>query len=380
MKHRITNIANQDVLEIDVYGVIGDEWDGGITPKMLRNAIKNSGNYESVNIYINSPGGSAFDGIAIYNQLKAIKKPVSVYIDGEAASAASVIAMAGDELIMRSGSMLMIHNASAISFGNKEDMKKSAGILDRVDSQLASIYAIKTGMNVDEIKKLMDAETWMDGQEAIDFGFADRIEGEAELLIASSDAQAIRDKFQNKPIGIEAMVCTPPVIQPDANDIPIGRDADQGESKESSMTDIKDLTLEEFTASRPDLVESIKATVEIPDVEAVKAEATNAGGAIEFERITAISAEAKRLRIVDVGNELIANKTATEEAIKALQAKAIEAYVAMGPENPGPDAEIKEETKPQSKGDRLYNRALEIQNEQKLPYAEALVMASKEVK
>lgn len=381
MNTRIKNIAGKNILEIDVYGVIGDNWgDDGITPKMVRNALK-SGDYDSINVYINSPGGNAFDGVAIYNQLRNIKKTVNVFVDGEAASAASVIAMGGDKVVMRSGALMMIHNASSIAIGQKQDLIKSAETLSRVDDRLADIYATRTGKPINEIKEMMDAETWMDGEEAVDAGFADEIDGEALELVASADAQLLRLNFSNIPNGIQPKVTTPPAIPSDAEDIPTGRDADHGENKESSMPDeLKDLTLEQFTASRPDLVDAIKATVDLPDVDALKAEATAEGRKAECERQQAIRAEAKRLRIEDEGEKLIEAETDKDAALAALKDKALESYVAQGPENPGVDGAGNDEKKAETKEQRLIRRANEIKDEKSISFADALIEADKEEK
>lgn len=128
-----------------------------------------------ITLHLNSPGGDVFDGVAIYNTLVNHKADVSVFVDGLAASAASFIAQAGDEVVMGKGSTMMIHDASGMAWGNAEEMRQTADILDRVSDTIAGFYADRTGGTVDEWRGLMQAETWYNADEAVEAGLADRV-------------------------------------------------------------------------------------------------------------------------------------------------------------------------------------------------------------
>jgi ATP-dependent protease ClpP protease subunit len=161
-------------LELLVYDEIGQTWDGtGVTAADVKQAIDNAGQFSSISLRINSPGGDAFEGVAIFNLLRDQKKPIAVKVDGIAASAASVIAMAGDTVSMGTGSMLMIHNAWALAVGDATALRKEAETLDAVSLSIADVYAAKTGKPAADIKSMMDAETWMSAEQAVAEGFAD---------------------------------------------------------------------------------------------------------------------------------------------------------------------------------------------------------------
>lgn len=175
----IQNLAvnvDDGIAEVLIYGDIGYNPynDSAVTAHDLSQALSNSGEITEIVLHINSPGGDAFEGVTIYNMLKRHTATVRVTVDGVAASAASIIAMAADDLTMATGSLIMIHDAWGIMIGNSSEARAFAAVLDKLDAQIASIYAEKSGMPVDDIRAMMDAETWMDADEAITNGFADR--------------------------------------------------------------------------------------------------------------------------------------------------------------------------------------------------------------
>ncbi|MCW3766462.1 Clp protease ClpP [Paenarthrobacter sp. PAE-2] len=131
---------------------------------------------ETINLYVNSPGGSVFDGVAIMNALRRHKAQVVATVDGLAASAASFIVQAADEVVMGFGSEMMIHDASAICWGNAAEMTETASILDQLSSTIAGIYAERAGGTADEWRDAMRAETWYSAEEAVAAGLADRVE------------------------------------------------------------------------------------------------------------------------------------------------------------------------------------------------------------
>jgi ATP-dependent Clp protease protease subunit len=159
---------------ISIYDVIGvDMWTGeGMTAKRVAGALRAIGK-KPVTVNLNSPGGDMFEGLAIYNLLREHPAEVSVKVMGLAASAASVIAMAGDTIEMGLGSFLMIHNSWGGVVGNQHDMRAAADTFAEFDAAMASIYAARTGMDGADVSALMTAETWFRAEAAIEAGFAD---------------------------------------------------------------------------------------------------------------------------------------------------------------------------------------------------------------
>jgi ATP-dependent Clp endopeptidase proteolytic subunit ClpP len=174
--------------EIIIYEQIGASfWDGGISAKQFSEEMKKiEASVTEITVRINSPGGDVFDGVAIYNRLKQHKAKKIIYVDGLAASIASVIALAGDEIIMSEGSLFMIHLPWTWAMGNRKDIENTLDRLAIVEDQIVNIYAKKTGMSRDEIKQKLEAETWMDADESIELGFADKKSEEESLPIAAS--------------------------------------------------------------------------------------------------------------------------------------------------------------------------------------------------
>lgn len=135
---------------------------------------------ERIDVYINSPGGSVFEGMTIYDTLKSHPAPVNVYVQGLAASIASVIAMAGDTIQIGAGGFFMVHDAWSIVQGNSNDLRNEALLLDKINLSIANLVAQRTGNDVNTVSKWMANETWFTAQEAVDAGFANRISGSAD--------------------------------------------------------------------------------------------------------------------------------------------------------------------------------------------------------
>ena len=156
-------------------GTIAEEswFDDDVTPALFREEL-NAGT-GNITVWINSPGGDCVAAAQIYNMLMDYKGDVTVKIDGIAASAASVIAMAGTKVLMSPVSMMMIHNPATIAFGDTAEMQKAIEMLASVKDSIMNAYEIKTGMSRTKISHLMDAETWMDAHKAVELGFADDI-------------------------------------------------------------------------------------------------------------------------------------------------------------------------------------------------------------
>jgi len=156
-------------------GEISDEtWYGDeVTPKMFRDELM--AGTGDVTVWINSPGGDVFAAAQIYNMLMDYTGKVTVKIDGLAASAASVIAMAGGDVYMSPVSMMMIHNPSTIAIGDSEEMLRAKALLDEVKESIINAYELKSGLSRAKISHLMDAVTWMNANKAIELGFADKV-------------------------------------------------------------------------------------------------------------------------------------------------------------------------------------------------------------
>ncbi|MFC4623831.1 head maturation protease, ClpP-related [Daeguia caeni] len=162
---------------ISIFDVIGEDgWTGGgVTAERISAALRSIGNRDVI-VRINSPGGDMFEGIAIYNLLRTHPAKVTVEVLGWAASAASIIAMAGDVIRMGLGSFMMVHNAWGLVIGNRHDLREAASLFDEFDAAIADIYHARTGMDRVSIERLMDAETFMTAAQAVEYGFADAVD------------------------------------------------------------------------------------------------------------------------------------------------------------------------------------------------------------
>ncbi|WBW50778.1 Clp protease ClpP [Peptoniphilus equinus] len=163
--------SNENVLYID--GVIAeDSWfDDDVTPKLFASELKSKNG--DITLWLNSPGGDCIAASRIYTMLLEHEGKVTVKVDGLAASAASVIAMAGSEVLMSPTSLMMIHNPLTVAIGDSKEMQKAIDMLKEVKESIINAYELKTGLSRDEISNLMDGETWFDKNKAMDMGFCD---------------------------------------------------------------------------------------------------------------------------------------------------------------------------------------------------------------
>lgn len=164
---------NDDERELVLDGAISDEswWGDEVTPALFRAELEKGNG--PITVWINSPGGDVFAGSSIYTMLRDYPGRVTVKIDALAASAASVIAMAGDEVLMAPTAQLMIHDPSTLAYGTAEDMKAAIGVLKEVKESIINAYEIKTGLDRETLARMMSNETWMNSRKAIELGFAD---------------------------------------------------------------------------------------------------------------------------------------------------------------------------------------------------------------
>jgi ATP-dependent protease ClpP protease subunit len=185
---KVRNDAGEEEIigEILIYGYIMEDswWDDATTPKSFMEELKALGDIKTLRVHINSYGGNVSAGSAIYSILKQHKANVVAHIDGFALSAASVVAMAGDLVIMPGNSMMMIHNPATCAAGDARDLRKEADMLDKMRDSMIAAYHDKTGLPRDELIRMLDDETWLTADEAVEKGFADVLE--APLMAAAS--------------------------------------------------------------------------------------------------------------------------------------------------------------------------------------------------
>lgn len=165
-----------DTLEIDIYDDIGESFCGeSVSAKDVRAALKGAPNAKTIRVRVNSRGGDVFDGFAIYNLLAEHPARVEAQVDALAASMASVVIMAADEIKIAAGAMIMIHNPWAFTMGEGDDLRATADLLDKMRDQIADVYVARTGIDRDRVVQMMNDETWLNADEAKEHGFADVI-------------------------------------------------------------------------------------------------------------------------------------------------------------------------------------------------------------
>lgn len=274
---KIENAAENQTPELFVYGYIG-EWDE-VDSKNFTSQLKQITAKELI-VRINSYGGEVFTAQAILSSLKRHPANVTVYIDGIAASAASVIAMAGNKVIMPSNAMMMIHNPLTIALGNSGDMRDVADMLDKVRDSILAAYRDKTGLEDDRIIELMNEETWMTAAEAVEFGFADEVEQSYSVAACIDNGKLVVNgmkidpsRFKNVPAQWIAES-----QQDDKGGSGTGENENPGTTagKPEARKEKKPMDLEQLKAEHPDLCDKLLAQGE------------EAGVKKERERIQAI--------------------------------------------------------------------------------------------
>jgi ATP-dependent Clp endopeptidase proteolytic subunit ClpP len=184
--------AKADKAEIWIYEMIGEDFwtGGGVTAKSFQKDLSEI-KASQIDLHINSPGGVVFDGVTIYNLIKQHPAKVTTYIDGLAASIASVIALAGDKVVMASNALYMVHNPTGLAMGTATDMRSLADVLDKIAGTMVGTYVSKTGMADADIRAMLDAETWMTADEALEHGFVDEIGDEMDMAACARFAPAM---------------------------------------------------------------------------------------------------------------------------------------------------------------------------------------------
>jgi len=174
LKYRM-NAKTGGRAEVLIYEDIGDSWFGGVSAKQFSIDLKALGDVQTIDLRINSYGGDVFDGLAIYRQLVDHKATVISHVDGIAASIASVIAMAGDEIMIAEAGEIMIHDAWGVAIGPAEDMRAVADRLDAISGTIADVYVARTGQTKDQVRAWMTAETTFQSADAVKYGFAQSV-------------------------------------------------------------------------------------------------------------------------------------------------------------------------------------------------------------
>jgi ATP-dependent Clp protease protease subunit len=215
-------LGSDGVLELTIYGDIVDAVTAGyleswgydpssfVSALSVKKALDAAPTASKIRMRINSPGGDAFEGMAIHSLLTGQPKPVEAYIDGIAASSASVIAMAAATRVMGRSAMMMVHNAWASSTGYASDMRKMADVLDKISESIGACYIDRTGMDAKTVQKLMDAETWLSAQDCVDQKFATAVvESPADEKKAMARARrfAALARLRNVPTQFKAAAC-----------------------------------------------------------------------------------------------------------------------------------------------------------------------------
>lgn len=187
--------------DIFIYGdIVSSQWyEEDTTALSFKNDLDAAGDVSVINLYINSPGGNVFEGVAIYNMLKRHKAKVNVHVDALAASIASVIAMAGDTVSMPKNSMLMIHNPWSFAVGNAAELRKIADDLDRIGQSVKQTYLQKAGSKLTDkkLQEMLDAETWLSADEAYAYGLCDVVLEESQAAASISDEWL--NRYKNVP-------------------------------------------------------------------------------------------------------------------------------------------------------------------------------------
>ncbi|MBO9424682.1 Clp protease ClpP [Labrenzia sp. R4_1] len=174
--------------ELVLYGFVGENlWDAGFTAREVLSALAEHGSQNDLKVRLNSGGGYVDDGRSIYNALKVHEGQVTVFVDGVAASSASLIAMAGDKIVMRSGALMMIHDPATVTVGTAEDHDISKQALERMAESFAETYSARSGQSPEDVRAAMKATTWMTAEEAVEAGYADEADEETARMAAAFD-------------------------------------------------------------------------------------------------------------------------------------------------------------------------------------------------
>ena len=322
--------------EILLYDVISDfedeEW-GVINAKGLISKVKALGNIQNITLRINSIGGDVFEAQAMYSYLKSHPANITVRVDGLAASAASVVAMAGNKVIMPSNALMMIHNPAGGVWGEAEDMRDTAEILDKIRDTVANVYIAKTGLEREKVIAMMDSETWLDATEAHKLKFCDEIEESVTVTAMAVKGGTIfrsgfgftrADEYLTAKMPANTVKNTPP---------------DKDTKEEKSEMDIKNAA--ELESAYPELVGEIRASAVNAERERLKSlDSLNAPGR---EAIIAKAKYDDPKDARDIAMELLKTDTA-QARLSAMYQDSQAVNGALPPERTTPDSKADEQS------------------------------------
>ena len=204
MPRKLNVVAKANEAELAIYAPIGDSaWGDTISANDVHTALKGlPANTDHITVRINSAGGDVFQGLTIYNRLKQHKAKVTVYVDGMAASIASIIMLAGDEIIMSEGSQIMIHKPWTYTAGNSLQLEETIRRLNEIEDQMVGIYSRATGKERSEIRTMLMGDYWMDANEALELGFVTRTMEPSEQLDIAASLDDCKRMYKNIPEGL----------------------------------------------------------------------------------------------------------------------------------------------------------------------------------
>lgn len=292
--------------DLDVYiydTIIEDSWRYGneVSGASFRDAVAENPAAKQMNLYINSGGGDVYEAQAIFSQVNRFKGKVVAHIDGLAASAATLIAMGADEVIMSEGSWFMIHNAWTVVAGEASELREYADHLERTSEMIGAAYVAKTGKDPEEIKSMMDAETWMTAEEALGHGFIDTITAAKRVA-----ASAFIGHLSDVPEAVKSIALG--TQEPATGEQPMAKNAPEAPDNTADVPTAVAATIEQIEAACPNasadfLLAQVKAGSTI-----------EAAQAAHMEHITKALADAKA--------ELATIRSESEKAIKEAVARA----------------------------------------------------------
>ena len=289
--------------EILLYGVIGgydDDWQKQDAKAFIKK-VQELGNVSNMTIRINSVGGSVFEAQAMYNYLKTHRATKTIRIDGLAASAATLVAMVGDRIIMPDNALMMIHNPSTIVWGTSEEMRNAADHLDKVRDTMVAVYRAKSGKEAEELESMMNVETWMTAAEALEHGFCDETDEEIEIAACAAldcDGLVIKTAAGETPIPQSIAEKMPHILEKlSQNKVAAELSNHSNPAKEADTVEFR--TIAELEAAAPDLVKEIRSQA--------ATEAHTAGVTDERSRIQALDS------LVKPGREAIIAKAKYED-------------------------------------------------------------------
>lgn len=304
--------------KIYVYGIIGDPIDG-LDAASFRDSLEDAKG--DITVHISSYGGAVSDGVSIYNMLRAHKGDVHVVVDGVAASSASVVAMAGDTITMKRGTLMMLHNPWCFTAGDSDDHRAAAGMLDKHADALVEIYASRSGLSHEDVRQVMADETWLTADEAVGWGFA---QGESE---EEADPEDIVSALERAPDIEEVVQSLPERVCAAVSPYFAARAAANGSHK---LAVVKASALP--TKKKGDEMDGLEKN---KDDVAAKAQAA------ERERVSAVMAACRKGGMEDLADKFIADGTSVDEVRAHILDRLAEERVAPG----GPVAEVKVDAK-----------------------------------